>query len=467
MNFKIKGNMETFLKLCIHLFELSSDGFVVMNKDSEILYINPAYCQRLAITQEEAIGQAAKNVITNTDLPDMMKNHMFEPEHNIPWKVNPGQYTSEEKFAIVSRCVIRDENNEIIGAVGQVKFIVDTLRISNTIEKMNDELDYLKTEINRISSDRYSFNRIIGTSPAIAKTKELAAKAAKMDFPVLLTGESGVGKEVFANAIHYCSKRRTNPIVCVNCAAIPHELFESELFGYSDGAFTGAKKGGKKGKILLANHGTLFLDEIGDLPLSMQVKLLRVLQEQEVEAVGSTSPIPVDIRIITATNKNLKTEIDKGNFRLDLYYRINVLEIDIPPLRKRQDDIPLLAEAFLQELNMLYSSCASFQKDVFALLKSYSWPGNVRELHNVITRAYMFSDGFEMKPSHFPLNLTSHTAFTGNANGKSLDELSAEFEKKVILDTLKNCNGNVKKCAETLNIHRSTLYNKINAYEQK
>lgn len=455
-----------FICLCKKLFTLSSDGFLLVDPEGNILYINEAYCKQLKIDQSAAIGKPVEEVVTNTMLAEWLKNRNFALEHNVLWAVKPGQYASEEKHAVVSRQVISGDDGEALGAVGQVKFIGETLELSCAIRKLNSALDYWKNETLRLSQKNYGFNSIIGASPAIASVKRLAQKAAQNDFPVLITGESGTGKELFANAIHYAGIRGDQPIVCVNCAAIPSELFESELFGYTDGAFTGAKRGGKRGKFELANHGTIFLDEIGDMPLTMQAKLLRVLQENEVERVGGERTIPIDVRIIAATNKNLVEEVQAKRFRLDLYYRLNVVDLHIPALRSRSQDVAPLAEAFLAEINQKYSSTAWFAPDVMPYLRGYHWPGNIRELRNVVERAYMVAERGEIRAEHFPLYFGKRESSPRNFQGQSLELLREEFEREVILEALKQCDGNVKKCAELLQIHRSTLYNKLKGYQE-
>jgi len=453
--------------LCEKLFELSSDGILLVDPDGKILYINKAYCKQLKIEQSRALGKPVEEIITNTVLSERIRNRDFSPDHNILWAVNPGQYASKEKYAVISRQVIGEPDGTALGAVGQVKFIGETLELSSAIQKLNDALDYWKNETFRLGKDKYRFESIIGISSATISAKSLAQKAARNDFPVLITGESGTGKELFANAIHYSGLRSDQPIICINCAAIPKELFESELFGYSDGAFTGAKRGGKKGKFELANHGTLFLDEIGDMPLTMQAKLLRALQENEVERVGGERAIPVDVRIIAATNKNLVEEIHAKRFRLDLFYRLNVVDLHIPALRERREDIAPLAEAFLSKINQKYASKAWFASDVVPYLNDYHWPGNIRELRNVVERAYMVAERGEIRAEHFPPHFVKGTSPSHELDGASLDALKDEFERTVILKALKQCGGNVKRCAARLQVHRSTLYNKLKSYQEE
>lgn len=459
------NRQKLFAQLSEKLFELTSDGILLVSPDGTILYMNDAYCKQIKIDQQTAIGMPVEHVITNTVIAERLKRKDFLPEHNVLWAVNPGQYASEEKYAVVSRQLIREPNGTTLGAVGQVKFIGETMELSQAIRKLNDALDYWKGETLRFGKKKYVFENIIGVSSLTVSAKDLAQKAAFNDFPVLITGESGTGKELFANAIHYAGARSEQPIVCVNCAAIPRELFESELFGYTEGAFTGAKRSGKKGKFELANHGTIFLDEIGDMPLTMQAKLLRVLQEGEVERVGGERPVPLDVRIIAATNKNLMDEVQVGRFRLDLFYRLNVVDLHISALRDRREDIPLLAESFLKEINQKYSSSARFASDVMSYLQGYHWPGNIRELHNVVERAYMLAEREEIRAEHFPLYFGRKEAALPSFDGQSLDALKEQFEQQVILEALRQCGGNVKKCADLLQVHRSTLYNKLKTYQ--
>jgi len=327
---------------------------------------------------------------------------------------------------------------------------------------MDSELQYYKNELKRIARSKYSFETIIGQSPKFLETIELAHKAALNDFNVLLLGDTGTGKEVFANAIHYASNRRNKPIIRINCAAIPHDLLEAELFGYEEGSFTGAKKGGKKGKFELAMGGTVFLDEIGDMPLNMQAKLLRVLQEKEVEKIGGDQPIPVNVRVIAATNQNLEERIKSKAFRLDLYYRLNVIQIKIPPLRERIGDIPLFLAYFLQEINERYGTGVEMSPDVVNILNSYSWPGNIRELKNVVERAYSMVDGGNILNLHIPANIIGHNKMNDlDANHQTLDSLMEQIEREILLNAWKNNDYNCRATAKELGIHRSTLYKKF------
>ncbi|MGR6836868.1 sigma 54-interacting transcriptional regulator [Syntrophomonas erecta] len=312
----------------------------------------------------------------------------------------------------------------------------------------------------------YYLNSIIGNHPSLKAQKELATRASRTTSTVLIVGDSGTGKEIFAHAIHNMSPRRKGPFIKVNCAAVPETLLESELFGYADGAFTGARKDGKPGKFELANYGTIFLDEIGDMSLSMQAKLLRVLQEKEVERVGSLHITRINVRVIAATNQDLKKLVAEGLFREDLYYRLNVIILNLPPLRERREDIPLLSQILLERLNQqLGTKVEGISSEVINLFYSYDWPGNVRELENTIERAINFCDGHIIRLEHLPPHLKSNlTNLRPPRPQGSLENLLEEKEREVIINTLKTCEGNKTKAARALNIHRSALYRKINKY---
>lgn len=329
---------------------------------------------------------------------------------------------------------------------------------------------YKRTKVN---NSRYDFDDIIGESPAIKQVKELAAKIAMNNSTVLLTGESGTGKELFAQAIHSLSARKNQPFVAVNCIAIPDELFESELFGYEAGAFSGAKKEGKPGKIELAQHGTLFLDEISELSFQSQGKLLRVLQEKEVERLGGTTRRQVDIRVIAATNKDLKKLVEEGKFREDLFYRLYVFDLKIPPLRSRKEDIMLLVEHFIDEFNK------KFAKDVVYIdskleewLLTYDWPGNVRELKASIERGMNIVEGDTLMLEHLYLQppkveKEDRVLPFEKRRFSSLQEAVEYAEKRAIEQALEEADGDRSLAAQKLQIHVASLYRKLAKYKIK
>ncbi len=315
----------------------------------------------------------------------------------------------------------------------------------------------------------------MGRSEALETVKRLARKAARTPSTVLITGESGTGKELLARAIHAASPFAEGPFVSVNCAAIPENLLEAELFGYEEGAFTGARKGGKPGKIELADGGTLFLDEIGDMPLAMQAKLLRVLEERRVERVGGVTSRPVRVRVIAATNRSLEEMVRKGAFRADLYYRLNIIRLHLPPLRERRTDIPLLLSHHLERVVRRYRLPAkSFTKEAVSILLAYHWPGNVRELVNTVEALVNLVDGPDIRPEDLPPHIRS-AAKTPDGQGaeEAQEELSLvrevkraaeERERERILAALSQAGGNKAKAARLLGIHRSTLYEKLRKY---
>jgi len=311
---------------------------------------------------------------------------------------------------------------------------------------------------------RYTQDDILGVSPAIQRARLALQQIARMESTVLLSGETGTGKELFAHALHHLSNRRSGPFVAVNAAAIPEQLLESELFGYSSGAFTGAKKDGHRGRFQQANGGTLFLDEIGDLPLSLQAKLLRVLQEGEVDPIGGETPQQVDVRLVVASHRNLGQLVRDGVFRSDLYFRLNVVNIPIPPLRERPEDIPVLAERFLQDLCARYGVAPKhFSMDAMDLLRSYSWPGNVRELKNMAEHAFVFTPGETIYPANLPVELLQFAKQRQDSPG-SLILTPGLSEQEAILRALEQTRGNKVRAAKLLGISRAGLYNKIRQY---
>jgi transcriptional regulator with PAS, ATPase and Fis domain len=313
----------------------------------------------------------------------------------------------------------------------------------------------------------YNFEDIIGESKEINRVISYAKSISSSPSTVLIEGESGTGKELFARAIHFESQRCDAPFIAVNCASIPDNLLESEFFGYEGGAFSGAKREGQMGKFELANGGTIFLDEIGDLPLHLQPKILRVLQEQSFTKIGGKEEICVDVRIIAATNRELETMVKHGQFRQDLYYRLNVFNVRLIPLRERPEDIELCADYFLQRLNDKNQRMnKSFDKEFINLIKDYNWPGNVRELENVIQRAYYLSKDEVINYSFIPEYIN------GNIKGEEIKDKEEkskpptleEMERKLIIQALKYCNGNVINASKIIGVGKSTLYRKIEKY---
>ena len=352
-----------------------------------------------------------------------------------------------------------------MGAFDYIEKSFSTDELIFTIEKAV-ELRKLKEEnrsLRRRIEGKYNYDGLIAKSDAMQKIIDMVNRIANSKANILLTGESGVGKDVVANYIHKKSNRSNDNFIVINCGAIPENLIESELFGHEKGSYTGADRMGK-GKFELADKGTIFLDEIGELPLHAQVKFLRVLQEKQIYRIGSEKSINVDVRIIAATNKNLFEEVEKGNFREDLYYRLNVVNLEIPPLRERKDDIPVLAEYFLIEFVKEYNKeIKYFEIEALKCFMDYDWKGNVRELKNVIERSILVANDEDeiLLKKYLPKEITGLDIKDDNDNkGKTL----ADYERMIIENTLKRYDGNKTKTAEVLGIKRQTLYNKLKEY---
>lgn len=441
------------------MLDISSDGFLIIDEKGLIIEINKAYLEFLALRREDVLGKYVIDIIKNSKLPEILLTG--ETEVNVLHKLAEGQAPNKEKVVAVTRAAVKN-GQEVIAAVGQIKFSNVTQALAQKLHRMDVELQYYKSELKRIVGAQYSFENMVGHADSFHKVKALATKASHNDFNVLIIGETGTGKEVFAHAIHNGSSRSSKPFIRVNCAAIPSELLEAELFGYEEGSFTGAKKGGKKGKFELADGGTIFLDEIGDMPLVMQAKLLRVLQERQVEKIGAYHPMAVDVRVIAATNQNLEERVAAKAFRADLFYRLNVIQIRVPPLRERPEDISLFANYFLDELNDSYGTRISISASAEKVLSTYLWPGNVRELKNTIERAYSIVEGDVILNAHLPANIIGKVTIGDlHRKGRNLDGLMADIEREILTEALRENKNNFQATARELGIHRSTLYKKF------
>lgn len=443
------------------IFENLYDGVIMVDRQGIIIMISDAYCRFLGIKKEDALGKHVTEVIENTRLHIVAETGQAEIGSLLKVK---GQN------AVVVRIPIW-KNNEVEGVVGKVLFrnVSELESLAMRLKGVESKLAYYRTELKRIQGAKYSFQQIIGKSLRMQDVLHLAKRAAKTKSTVLIRGESGTGKELFAHAIHEASPRSEGPFVRLNCATIPKQLMEAELFGYAEGTFTGAIKGGRAGKIEIASGGTLFLDEIGDMPLDMQVKLLRFLQEKEVQRLGEKQIKQVDVRVIAATNRNLEEMIKKGQFREDLYYRLNVVSLTIPPLRERVEDIIITAQYIIGKLNMeMGTAIAKLEPEVKQLFKRYPWPGNVRELHNIIERALNVVDGTTIGVKHLPLYLQEWAKDENSSINQVTSNLLAyeveKAEKRAILHALQRCQGNRSKAAELLGIHRTSLYRKLEQY---
>lgn len=438
-------------------------GIIIVDSKGYAVLANDTYLKLIGKTEKEVIGRHVLEFCPNSKLPEILETgeaHMADY-----WPVN-GRDT------IVSRFPIYDSDGQLVGAIGKSLFLdlSGAAVLARKVFELQKELAMYKDEAASIYTSKYSFNDIVCTSSRMRRVKSMAQQCGHTGSTVLITGESGTGKELLAHSIHQASPRAPFPFVRVNCAALPENLLESELFGYEEGAFTGARKGGKPGKFELANRGTIFLDEIGDMPLAMQAKLLIVLQEHEVERVGGTNPIKVNVRVIAATNRRLEEMVEQGLFREDLYYRLNVVNLEIPPLRERLDDIPPLVQKLLPKINQrLGTQVKDASEEAFHLLQSYHWPGNVRELENLLERAINLADlhnETRLTPSHFPtLRETRDQKASESKDEPDLATAVARFEKRAIQKALEQTNHNRGQAARILGLHRSALYRKLKKYE--
>jgi PAS domain S-box-containing protein len=361
--------------------------------------------------------------------------------------------------------------DKIIGAVVSETDITSQIKLNNELQHATEKVFHLEKEVDKLKPTSDPFKLIRGNSKTLKQTLHITKKAATTDTNILIQGESGVGKELFAKAVHTLREGDSAPFVAINCGAIPAALFESEIFGYVRGAFSGADQKGKKGKVELAKNGTLFLDEIGEMPLDMQVKILRLLQEKRFYPVGGTKEIDIDFRVIAATNRNLKELIREGKFREDLYYRLNVVSLEIPPLRKRPEDIIELTHYFLYEISIKYNRpIHGISQEVMQALLQHDWPGNIREFKNVVERLVVFSDEGEIKKEDLPFEIEGMELanvrkvpipIINEHDNRSLSERLQTFEKEIIRKELEKENGNKLACAKNLQVTRATLYNRM------
>ncbi|ARK32288.1 Transcriptional regulatory protein ZraR [Halalkalibacter krulwichiae] len=442
------------------LISTSSDAIVIINSSGVVKYWSP---------QAEEIYGIPLNDIQNKKLSDFFKKDSLKLLEILKTRepvFNVYHQPRKDKHVLISSSPVFDQSGTLIGAISIDQDITNTVKLNEKLTLTTTQLQKIKQQY-KMQEQIGPFSDIKGTSPALKNVKALANKIAKTDATVLVHGESGVGKELFAQGIHEASLRKDQPFTAINCGAIPEALFESEFFGYEKGSFTGAYKDGKAGKVEMANGGTLFLDEIGTLPIDMQVKLLRVLQEREVTRIGGNKPINVNIRIVAATNSDLKEMVQKGLFREDLYYRLNVVTLSIPPLRERIEDIPLLVKGFIHEFSIRY------QKETPQLLDSaiemfinYHWPGNIRELRNVVERITILTDKSHIHAeditSIFPAQITEN-----DIDRDGLAQEKALLEKERIEEVLIETYGNKSAAAKKLGISRVSLYNKIKQYSIK
>lgn len=455
-------NLREIRSMLEAIINSTQDAISVVDENGVGILINPAYTKLTGLTEEDIIGKPA-----NVDIAEGQSMHYKVLETKKSFKGVRMRVGPNKKDVIVDAAPII--------ADGELKGSVAVAHDVSEIKKLTEELDQAKQIIRQISA-KYSFEDIVGNSETMKAVINQAEKSSKTPITVLLRGESGTGKELFAHAIHNNSERSNQKFIRVNCSALSDSILESELFGYTEGAFTGAKKGGKKGLFEESDQGTIFLDEIGKISMKLQSKLLRVIQEKEILRVGGTRPIDINVRIIVATNINLEEAIQEGIFREDLYYRLNVFPIFIPPLRERKEDIPALVDHIIKKFNQEYGrSVKGCSKNVYKYLNDYNWPGNVRELENIIGRAIINLGLSEeiIRIEHIP-DIIGDTnseekpklpVLGYSLENNSLKDIINFTEKDVIKKALEETNGNRKEAAEILGIAVRSLYYKRNKYD--
>lgn len=464
-----------------HLVTDPFEAMTVIDASARVAFIPPVHETFFGIGHGEGAGRPVREVIENTRLPDVLRSGKAEIGHI-------QRMRGQER--VVSRVPIKREG-KVVGAIGRVMFRgpEQVEELSRRINALEREVAFYRKEADVLRRGQVGsgqgIEEIVGRSQAIEVLRERIRRVAPLDVPVLVTGESGTGKELVARALHRLGPRRAGPLVAVNAAALPATLVESELFGYAPGAFTGADRKGRKGRFEQAEGGTIFLDEVGDMPLETQAKLLRVLQERAVEPLGGDRAIPVDFRLITATHHDLPSLVEQGRFRLDLYYRISTVSLEVPRLAERPGDVPVLVRHFLAQLAETHArKPPELTAEADAFLSSLPWPGNVRQLRHVVERALIFAEGDRLVPADFaylvvpqpattmatlppvpipaaPLPAPVPAAMTASAVAPRLREAQQEMESGLIRDALQRAGGNKKRAAAELGISRSHLYKRL------
>ena len=446
----------TYQNILSTVFDTVNECIVVVDKNGIITMMSNEYKEFINCQNPE--GKHVTEVIENTKLHIVARTG--EKEF--------GEIQEVDGHKIISMRIPIENDGKIVGAIGKIMFkdLSNFKILSNKLRNYEKDTENCKNELSTEGKAIYTFDNIIGGSDKNRKVMNLAIRVAKIDSNVLITGESGTGKELFAHSIHNASSRSLKPFVKINCGAIPAELFESEMFGYEEGAFTGAKRTGKKGKFEYADGGTILLDEIGDMPMNMQVKLLRVIQEKELVRVGGNSVIKVDIRIISSTNKSLEQLIKDGKFREDLYYRLDVMNLKLPSLRERIEDIEELSNELRIKICKKYNIYSErISSEAIDCLKSYSWPGNIRELENVIERAInLLDDDVCIMPQHLPEKIINGKIKKYSLENNYLKDVVETIEKDLIMECIRKTGGNKKEAAKILGLSRAGLYKKLNRY---
>jgi Transcriptional regulator containing PAS, AAA-type ATPase, and DNA-binding domains len=458
----VKAVTEYFDEAFLNILELMSDGVFIANLDYELLFVNNAYCEFTNFERGYLLGKNIYDIRPGGFLPEIFKNR--RPIYSVPRRVG-----NAESYCDYLPLIVKDT---LVGGLVIVKDALRVKELSIQLQEREEKISQLNSAVNDMYRVGARFDDLIGSHSGLKAVVELAYKAARSDSYILLLGESGTGKDIIAQAIHNESSRKNTPFVDINCAALPEHLLESELFGYVGGAFTGANKHGKTGLFEIADGGTVFLDEIAEMPLNLQAKLLRVLQERRIRRIGSEKSIPIDVRVIAATNQNMINCFKQNKFREDLYYRLAVFVIQLPPLRERKEDIELLIKHFLGEQQKKRGKYITISPEAAKVLSKYDWPGNVRGLKNSIEYASGVIEGAEINLLDLPQNIVkrsiAHFEFKQESFGLSLEKIVGGVEEQVLRDYLVayGSGGAAKKrIAEALHLSIATLYNKIKKYD--
>lgn len=455
----MEGNTEMFSNdVYMMMLENSFDGFYITDGKANTIYMNKSYTSITGLEAKEVLGRNMKDLVAEGTISQSGTLSVLKTGKAITLH----QTFKTGRSALITSAPIRDKKGKIIMVVTNVRDMTEIYRLKTELDERIKERELLQEQLAMLKKEVLN-QQIVAEDQKTLEVIAMLQKVRNMDTTVLLLGETGVGKEVFAKYLHRESKRRSRPFIKVNCGAIPSELMESEFFGYEKGAFTGAERNGKAGIFEVADGGTLFLDEIGDLPLAMQVKLLRVLQEKEIMRVGGTKAITVDVRIIAATNRRLSEMMRIGTFREDLYYRLMVYPVRIPPLRERIGDIRFLAESFVSELNHQYNQKKRFANLALDMMIAYRWPGNIRELKNVVERAFIISNGDVIYPENLSIFQTGGSYMFEDRQDKvhNLQEYLQRLEYEYI-DAAYKKYGNVRDAAKSLGMSAPTFTRKKN-----
>jgi transcriptional regulator with PAS, ATPase and Fis domain len=440
------------------------DAVCVVDKEGRLLFVNQAYTRILNVPANVAVGRKLEEIAPSAHTLRVLRTG--EPIQCDSY------YSDDVGVGLVMSATPIFKHGELAGVVTVFRTSKEMLDIYAAYRRANGLVDYYQQLLSSEKGRADCFKAVIGHDRTLAKIVGLSAKVAETDTTVLITGENGVGKDILAQAIHQASQRCRQPFIVVNCAAIPDTLLESELFGFENGTFTGAARGGRPGKFELAEGGTIFLDEIGDMSSSMQAKVLRVLQQKEVQKIGSNRVIRVNVRVIAATNRDLGGMVREGQFRADLLYRLNVFPIAIPPLRERKSDIPKLAQLFLDQCSEGRGKRVMISPEAFEALERQDWPGNIRQLRNAVERAVILCDGDLLLPEHFGLSDVAEPSPSAELQPnvaraqEGLKERIRELERKAYEDALSGCGGNKSKAMQKLGVSRRTFYKRLHEFSR-